>query len=546
VRRIILHSLCLTLVAAQPLLAGTFDRTSIAPELGLDALTRGAARQHLGRDLFARPYATVTLGSVDVYAVFPYVESRTFQVVSDPRWNRLIYGESGRSVAAYDGKGKPFGPLADPRGMAVDEANRVYVADAGNDRILVLQASTEFGAMELVPLFEVRGLARPQDVAYSDGGTPFVPGDDRLYVADTGKNRVVAFALAAGGARQVGTLGELGSGRGRFAGPMAIAVGRSGAGHTPDVYVADAHTRRIVHLRHEGSAWSWVSDVHHEADLVTSLDTDQWGNLYAAAPHQGVVRKLGSDLAPVAELVSGVTRPRAFHVPFVNVRDHRNGSVERVGKPNGLTVDEWSETSGLSLWTLGLEVSRLAVAYDGAPAARFTLTDRAEVFLEIADASTGQAIARRSAGRLEAGSHTVALGEEDLAAAAGATSPMLRLAAVSSYPQGPTAHAQTALRTGGNGFVPGRAFLLPNAPNPLFTSTRIVFVLPAQSADARLEVMDASGRTVRRFTQRFAPGPNQVIWDGTGERGVSLPAGVYFYRLASLGQRFTRKMILVR
>jgi hypothetical protein len=245
-----------------------------------------------------------------------------------------------------------------------------------------------------------------------------------------------------------------------------------------------------------------------------------------------VVRKLGPDLAPVAELQSGVSRPRAFHVPFVNVRDPRTGSVERVGKPNGLTVDEWNDASGLSLWTLGLEVSRLAVAYDGAPAARFTLTDRAEVFVEIADASTGQAITRRSAGRLEAGTHTVSLGDEDLTAAAGAASPMLRLAAVSSYPQGPTAHAQTPLRAGGAGFVPGRAFLLPNAPNPLFTSTRIAFFLP--------------GRTVRRFAQRFAPGPNQVIWDGTGERGAQLPAGVYFYRLASQGQRFTRKMILVR
>jgi glucose/arabinose dehydrogenase len=210
-RRSILLILSLTLVASRPLDAGTFNRASIAPAYGLDALTRGAARERVGRDLFADPYATVTLETVDIYNVFPYVESRTFQVVSDPRWNRLVFGEAGRSLRAYDGAGLPLGALSEPRGMAVDEANRVYVADAGNDRVLVLQASTEFGDLTLTPVYAIDGLSDPHGVAWSDGGTPFVPDDDLLFVTDTGRNRVAAYALAAHSGRLVSTLGELGA-----------------------------------------------------------------------------------------------------------------------------------------------------------------------------------------------------------------------------------------------------------------------------------------------------------------------------------------------
>src|SRR5262249_17381062 len=161
---------------------------------------------------------TVTIGSVDVYDVFPYLEARTFQIVSDPRWNRLIYGESGRTLRAYSGAGLSLGALSNPRGLSVDEQNRVFVADAGNNRVLVLQASTEFGEIQLPPLFEIRGLSGPYDVAYSDGGTPFVHGDDRLYVSDTGRNRVIAYSLGDAGAQQVAAIGDLGSGAGRFAG----------------------------------------------------------------------------------------------------------------------------------------------------------------------------------------------------------------------------------------------------------------------------------------------------------------------------------------
>ena len=539
VRHLLLLTLGLTLAGATSSSAATFQRAPIAPDLGLDALTRGVARAQLGRDVFSEPYAAVTIGNVDVYATFPYVESRTFEIVSDPRWNRLVYGEAGRTLRAYDGAGQPFGALKGPRGLAVDENHRLYVADTGNDRILVLDASTEFGDLTLVPVFEIRGLAGPYAVAYSDGGTPFRSGDDFLYVADTGHNRVTALALSAGGATVDATIGELGSGPGRFAGPMAITAGRAQGANTPDVYVADAHTRRLVHLVHSAGALRWAGDAPIGADLVTSLDTDQWGNVYAAAPRAGLVRKFNPSLVPVADLASGVTDPHAFHVPFVNVSDHRSGTVTRAGKPNGLAVERWDDASGMQLWNLGLEVANVAVTADAAPEARFALTDRAAVSLDWIDPATGRALAHRDLGTLDAGPHALALDAVESGYARDDRT--LRVTATSSYENGPTVTASTRPSAA----LPAQAMLLGHSPNPMVTSTRIAFALPATSAHSTLDVYDAGGRRVRRLGTDFGAGVHEVIWDGADDQGRAVAGGIYFYRLEAGSLRLARKLVVV-
>jgi DNA-binding beta-propeller fold protein YncE len=560
VRRVILLTVGLTLAVATAPRAGTFERARIVPDLGLDAITRGVTRQQVGRDVFSDPWATATIGHVDLYDVFPYVESRTFQVVSDPKWNRLVFGEAGRTLRAFDGSGTALGALAEPRGLAVDENDRVYVADAGHDRIVVLQASTTYGDLTLEPLYEIKGLSRPFDVAWSDGGTPFTPGDDVLYVADTGRNRVAAFALGASSAREVASLGGLGSGIGRFAGPMAIRAGRDGGRNTGDVFVADAHNGRLVRLTHDASGLHWAAEVQADADIVTSLDTDQWGNLYAAAPNRGVVRKYAPDLAVVAEMRGDLVRPRNFHVPFFTVRDHRTGTVTREGRATGLTVEEWTDGSGVRLWNLGLEVPELTVAGapaaggSDAPAVHFTLTDRAGVTFELADAGapagggSGAPLVRRSAGTLAAGSHTLPLTDADRAAVAGHGDLRLRLVATSTYAGGPTAQAEAGFQWNGSGSVspPANAMLLGSWPNPAARSARIAFALPAaDAAQATLRVYDSMGRSVRTLGSGFAAGRNEVTWDLRESQGTRVAPGVYFARLVIGKRELSQRLVVI-
>ena len=547
-RRSILLALALATYPIGMPSAGTFEKTPLAPEVGVDVLTRRVSREQVGRELFGNPYATVTIANVDVYDRFPYVETRHFLVVSDPRWDRVVYGERGRSLRAYDGKGGSLGALSRPRGMAVDERNRVYVADAGNDRVVVLQATTELSEITLVPLFAVEGLGSPHDVAYSDGGTPFVAGDDYLYVAETGRNRVAVLALEASRARMVAHVGDLGSGVGRFAGPMAIVAGRADGVHTRDVYVADAHNRRIVHLRHEGSRLNWIGETRHEANIVTSLATDQWGNVYAASPQAASVSKFSPALVRVAELTGDLSRPRSFHVPFVNIHDHRDGSTSRAGQPSGVSVDQWSDSHGVALWKLGVELSALAVTDSDRPVAHFTLTDRAAVTLHVSDAKTGRPLANRSLGALPAGLHTVPLQPDDLMGATSGRDLQLKVTAISSYPNGPSDAAQTQFQISGNGEIalPNRPILMGSTPNPMTVSTRIAMVLPADGAHrATLGMFDASGRRLRTWSN-FSPGLNEIEWDGTNDQGHPARAGVYFFRLELNGIRESGRVALVR
>ena len=343
-------------------------------------------------------------------------------------------------------------------------------------------------------------------------------------------------------------IGDLGSGPGRFAGPMALTAGRANGANTNDLYVADAHTRRIVHLRLQGSTLAWIGDVPSDADVVTSLDVDQWGNLYAAAPRQGLVRKFSPSLAPVADLSDGVTSPRNFHVPFFNVRDHRTNTVTRVGQPNGLSLDRWTDATGLRLWGLGVDMTGVSVAAGSTPAARFTLTDRAAVTLEIADAATGNTLSRQAVGALDAGVHTIVLSNDDRTAAAG-EGRTLRLVATSSYPNGATVRSETPLTPGSGGAVtlPSQPSLIGNTPNPAPSATRIAFLLPAGRTDhVALRVYDPMGRIVRTFKRGFTPGRNEVFWDGLDATGAPAPAGIYFYRLDVDREEFTRKLVLVR
>jgi YVTN family beta-propeller protein len=97
----------------------------------------------------------------------------------------------------------------------------------------------------------------------------------------------------------------------------------------------------------------------------------------------------------------------------------------------------------------------------------------------------------------------------------------------------------------GPGDLGPRVSFAGGLPNPFASgaTTSLRFTL-ASSADARLEVFDASGRRVTTLLDRRMPaGPSAVTWDGTDASGRETRPGVYFYRLSALGMKVTAKGI---
>ncbi|GJM43597.1 MAG: hypothetical protein DHS20C21_04390 [Gemmatimonadota bacterium] len=541
------YLLGITLLAGPtPTVAASFSHRPYLQDEGVDVLNRTVARQLVDRDLLANPYDTAVIGHVDVYDRFPYVESRWFQVVSDSDWNRLLVGEVGGDLRAEDAAASAVGALDQPRGLAVDEHGTVYVADSGNHRVVVFDSHTEFGSISLTPRYVIDGLSRPYDVAFSDGGTPFVAGDDRLYVADTGSNRVVAFALESHRAVPRAEVGELGSGAGHFAGPFAIAVGHENGVNTSDVYVADAHNGRIVHLNDRGDHLEWSSAQRHEVGLVTSLDTDHWGHVYAAAPASGQVVKFANNLETLARVETGLDRPRAFHVPFVTRTDHRNGSVERRGQGAGVLVEQWTEATGIRVLQIGADVADLHLKSEAGVRADFLLTDRAAVAGSVLD-DRGNVVRTQEAGTINAGRTSLEFTERDLVGLP-AGEYTLRVSAESGYEESPGGAAEGTFQWNGSSLESlDRVALLGGTPNPFQTATTLRFAVPANAPSHSVAVFDISGRLVRQLANgAVAAGMHSVTWNGRDTAGREVSAGIYFVQLTVGDAVDTHKVVHFR
>jgi hypothetical protein len=92
---------------------------------------------------------------------------------------------------------------------------------------------------------------------------------------------------------------------------------------------------------------------------------------------------------------------------------------------------------------------------------------------------------------------------------------------------------------GGVSTIAGVGFeLYQNAPNPFVNKTVVGFHLP-EAAEATLSVYDETGRVLYTTTGNFAKGYNAVSL----ERGVLNANGVLYYKLETVANSATKKMI---
>jgi hypothetical protein len=88
--------------------------------------------------------------------------------------------------------------------------------------------------------------------------------------------------------------------------------------------------------------------------------------------------------------------------------------------------------------------------------------------------------------------------------------------------------------------------LSPNYPNPFNPSTRFSFRLAAAST-VSAGVWNLAGQRVISLANRtYSAGEHTITWDGTDEKGLPVPSGVYICRLEAGEKVMTRKMVLER
>ncbi len=94
--------------------------------------------------------------------------------------------------------------------------------------------------------------------------------------------------------------------------------------------------------------------------------------------------------------------------------------------------------------------------------------------------------------------------------------------------------------------APVRFAVGPNQPNPFNPQTTITYSLPSRG-EVTVTVFDVSGRLVRTLFQGVeSAGVKTIAWNGVDDAGQSVASGVYYYRVESLGQSATRKMVLMK
>jgi len=94
--------------------------------------------------------------------------------------------------------------------------------------------------------------------------------------------------------------------------------------------------------------------------------------------------------------------------------------------------------------------------------------------------------------------------------------------------------------------LPASLALAQNYPNPFNPTTTICYELPA-AAEVELTIFNIAGQRIRSLVQGDqTAGLHQVVWDGRDDQGISVPSGVYCYRMRSGGEVFTKKLLLAK
>jgi tripartite motif-containing protein 71 len=180
-----------------------------------------------------------------------------------------IFDRSGAYLGGWGNRGNGNSQFKDPCALAVS-GDDVYVADTWNGRVSRFSSSGEWKGKAPGEFYGPRGIA--------------VGPDGRVWIADTGNQRVVLCEKDLSNPRM---FGKQGSGAEEFSSPVGIAPGPNGT-----VYVADTDNRRIQILDADGhfkTRWKFPG---WGPNSEAYLDVDSDGAVYATDPAARAVIQL--------------------------------------------------------------------------------------------------------------------------------------------------------------------------------------------------------------------------------------------------------------
>ena len=195
----------------------------------------------------------------------------------------LKWGTEGSGDGQFD-----FKTESDPArgGITVDAAGNVYVSDTGNGRVQKFSSKGQF-----VAKFGMQEWQRASDddlVFYNPVGLA-IDNDDNVFVADAGDSRVVKFNAV----QLLANWGGPAQDAGKFDKPSGIAIGSDGC-----VYTTDEGNDRVQKFSSDGrlmGTWGGEGTEDSQFHNPAGIATDTNNNLYVVDTGNNRIQKFSSD-----------------------------------------------------------------------------------------------------------------------------------------------------------------------------------------------------------------------------------------------------------
>lgn len=252
-------------------------------------------------------------------------------------------GDHSREIGRTAETDRPF-----PGGVTTDTGGNIYIAESSNHRILRMEAST--GTISALAGTGTEGYsgdggpANEAELSYPTDAAIDADGD--IYIADAGNNRIRKVAASTGIITTVAGNGDVGyngdmqvATEAELSHPVRVAVGPGG-----DIYIADAGNNRIrkvaastgmiTTVAGNGSA-GYNGDaqpaIAAEIESPAGLALDGEGNLYVADEGNNRIREIAASTGMIATVAGNGSAG--------NSGDGGLATSAKLDHPSGVTVD---------------------------------------------------------------------------------------------------------------------------------------------------------------------------------------------------------------